>query len=84
MIASIQNEGEGRGNLLSRETGRDMSVKHWSIMFFVGLQVTFLSDLLGNVLPRSQVPIRIFVESTSWIGPLSIFTEDFCPYFYFY
>jgi hypothetical protein len=34
MIASVQNEGEGRGNLVRQETGRDMSEKHWSIMFF--------------------------------------------------
>jgi hypothetical protein len=70
MIASIQSEGERRGNLLRRETSRDMSVKQWNIMFFVMVSES-LSYQVSWEMYSLEVPIRDFLESTSCLDRFS-------------
>jgi hypothetical protein len=60
MIASIQSDGERRGNLLRRETSRDMSVKQWNIMFFVMVSES-LSYQISWEMYSLEVPIRDFL-----------------------
>ena len=70
MIASIQSDGERRGNLLRRETSRDMSVKQWNIMFFVMVSES-LSYQVSWEMYSLEVPIRDFLESTSCLDRFS-------------
>jgi hypothetical protein len=70
MIASIQSEGERRGNLLRRETSRDMSVKQWNIMFFVMVSESLPYQVSWEMYSL-EVPIRDFLESTSCLDRFS-------------
>ena len=70
MIASIQSEGERRGNLLRRETSRDMSVKQWNIMFFVMVSES-LSYQVSWEMYSLEVPVRDFLETTSCLDRFS-------------